>query len=44
MMGQGPAEEAVVIVKPVAEEAVVTQLRVKRRVSDKEVGGEGRNM
>jgi hypothetical protein len=44
VMGQWPAEEAVVIVKRGAEEIVVTQLRAKHPASDKEVGDEGRNM
>ena len=43
VMGRGPADEAVVIVKSGAEDAVVTQLRVKHRVSGKAAGGEGRN-
>jgi hypothetical protein len=42
-MGRGPADDAVVIVKPGAEEAAVTSLRGKQRVSGKEAGGEGRN-
>jgi len=43
VMGRGSADEAVVIVKPGAEEAAVTQVRVNHRVSGKEAGGEGRN-
>ncbi len=42
-MGRGPADEAVVIVKPGAGDPVVTQVRVEHRVSGKEAGGEGRN-
>ena len=42
-MGRGPADEAVVIVKPPAVEAVETPRRIKPEVSNKEVGGEGRN-
>ena len=42
-MGRGPADEAVVIVKPDADEVAVTSLRVKHRASDRDVGGEGRN-
>ena len=43
MMGRGPAEEAVVIVKPGAGDPVVTQVRIKHRASGREAGGEGRN-
>lgn len=43
-MCQGPADEAVVAVKPAADEGMVTCLRVKLPESDREVGGEGRNM
>jgi hypothetical protein len=43
-MSQGPADEAVVAVKPAAEEGMVTCLRIKLPESDREVGGEGRNM
>jgi len=42
-MGRGPADEAVVIVKLGADDPVVTQVRIKHQVSDREVGGEGRN-
>ena len=42
-MGRGPADEAIVIVKPDAGEAAVTSLRVNHRVSGREVGGEGQN-
>ncbi len=38
-MGRGSADEAVVIVKPGAEEAAATQVRVNHRVSGKEVKG-----
>ena len=44
VMGRGPTDEAVVIVKPGAEDAAVTQLRANHRVSGKEAGGEGWNM
>jgi hypothetical protein len=40
-MGRGSEEEAIVIVKPVAEEPAVTLGRVKQRASDREVGVEG---
>jgi hypothetical protein len=43
VMGRGPAEEAVVIVKPGAGDPAVTQVRVKHRDSAKEGGGEGGN-
>lgn len=43
-MCQGPADEATVAVKPVADEGMVTCLRVKLPESDMEVGGERRNM
>ena len=43
-MSQGPADEATVAVKPGADEGMVTCLRVKLPESDKDVGGEGRNM
>jgi len=36
VMGRGPADEAVVIVKPGAGEPVVTQVRIKHRVSGRE--------
>jgi len=42
-MGRGPADEAVVIVKSGAVDPVVTQVRIKHRVSGKEAGGEGWN-
>ncbi len=42
-MGRGPADEAVVIVKFGADDPVVTQVRIKHRISDKEVVGEGWN-
>jgi hypothetical protein len=41
---RGVADEAVVAVKPSAEEGMVTCPRRKAMESDKEVGGEGRNM
>lgn len=44
VMSRGSADEAVVVVKPKASESMVTCLRVKPLVSDKDVGGEGRNM
>ena len=40
-MGRWPAEEAVVIVKPGAEDPVVTQVRVKHRVSAREAEVKG---
>jgi len=43
-MGRGSSEEAIVGVKPVAEDDAVTYLRVKLSESDREVGAEGRNM
>jgi len=42
-MERGPADEAVVIVKPGAEEPMVTWGRVNHRVSGREAGGEGWN-
>jgi hypothetical protein len=42
-MGRGPADEAVVIVKPGACDPAVTQVRIKRRASGREAGGEGWN-
>lgn len=42
-MGRGPADEAVVLVKPDADDAAVTSLRGKHQASDKDAGGEGRN-
>jgi hypothetical protein len=42
-MGRGPADEAVVIVKLGAVDPVETQVRIKRRDSSKEAGGEGWN-
>lgn len=41
---RGSAEEAIVGVKPVADEDAVTYLRVKLSESDKYVGAEGWNM
>jgi hypothetical protein len=43
-MDRGSTDEAVVGVKPVADEGAVTHLRVKLSESDKDVGAEGRNM
>jgi len=43
-MGRGSSEEAIVGVKPIADEDAVTYLRVKLSESDREVGAEGRNM
>jgi hypothetical protein len=43
-MSQGSTDEAVVAVKPAAEEGMVTCLRIKLPESDRDVGGEGRNM
>jgi hypothetical protein len=43
-MGRGSSEEAIVGVKPIAEDDAVTYLRVKLSESDREVGAEGRNM
>lgn len=42
--GRGSADEAVVAVKLRACEDAVTYPRIKLSVSDKDVGGEGRNM
>lgn len=42
--GRGSADEAVVAVKPEAFEGMVTCVRIKLSESDKDVGGEGRNM
>ncbi len=44
VMDRGSADEAVVGVKPVADEDAVTYLRVKLSESDKDVGAEGWNM
>lgn len=43
-MDRGSADEVIVLIKPGAVEGVVTRLRRKLTASDKEVGGEGRNM
>lgn len=43
-MDRGSTDEAVVGVKLIADEGVVTYLRVKLLESDKDVGAEGRNM
>jgi hypothetical protein len=42
-MERGSSDEANVIVKLGAEDLVVTQVRVKHRVSGREAGGERRN-
>lgn len=42
--GRGSSEEAIVGVKPVADDDAVTYPRVKLSESDREVGAEGRNM
>jgi hypothetical protein len=44
VMDRGSTEEAVVGVKPVADEDAVTYLRAKLPESDKDVGAEGWNM
>ena len=41
--GRGPADEAVVVVKPRTDEDVVTHLRRKLPESGSNAGGEGRN-
>jgi hypothetical protein len=43
-MDRGSSDEAIVGVKPIADDGVVTHLRVKLSESDKEVGAEGWNM
>ena len=43
-MGRGSADEAIVVVKRLADEDAVTYLRVKLPESDRDVGAEGRNM
>ena len=43
-MDQGFSERAIVIVKWSANEIMVTWLRIKLTISDKEVGGKGRAM
>jgi hypothetical protein len=43
VMGRWSTDEAVVIVKRGADDLAVTQVRVKHRASDREVGGEGWN-
>ena len=42
--GRGSADEAVVGVKPVADEDTVTYLRIKLPESGSDAGAEGRNM
>ena len=44
VMDRGSTDEAVVGVKPVAEEGAVTYLRIKLLASDRDVGAEGWNM
>lgn len=44
VMDRGSADEAVVGVKPVADEDAVTYPRIKLSESDKDVGAEGWNM
>jgi hypothetical protein len=41
---RGSSEEAIVGVKPIADDDAVTYLRIKLPESDREVGAEGRNM
>ncbi len=43
-MGRGSADEAIVVVKLLADEDAVTYLRIKLTDSGKDAGGEGRNM
>jgi hypothetical protein len=43
-MDRGSSDEAIVGVKPVANEDAVTYLRIKLSESDREVGAEGWNM
>ncbi|WP_158406123.1 hypothetical protein [Desulfobacula toluolica] len=43
-MDRGFSDEAIVGVKPVADEDAVTYQRVKLLESDRNVGAEGRNM
>ncbi len=43
-MGEGFADEAIVVVKLLADEDAVTYLRIKAAASDIDVGGEGWNM
>ncbi len=43
-MDRGSSDEAIVGVKPVANEDAVTYLRIKLLESDREVGAEGWNM
>ena len=44
VMGRGPADEAVVVVKLEADEDAVTYPRIKLTVSGRDAGGEGWNM
>lgn len=41
IMGQGSADETIVAIKPVADENMVTYLRVKLRVSSRTVKAKG---
>ena len=43
-MGRGFSERAIVIVKWSANEIMVTWLRIKLTIRDKDVGGKGRAM
>jgi hypothetical protein len=43
-MDGGSSDEAIVGVKPIADDGVVTHQRVKLLESDREVGAEGWNM
>lgn len=43
-MDQGQSDESIVAVKLDAEDTMVTWLRTKHRVRDRDVKGEGRNM
>lgn len=40
-MGRGSADQIIVVVKPRADESMVTYLRVKLTVRDKDVKGKG---
>lgn len=44
VMSKGSTDEAVVVVKSKTSEGMVTCLRIKSSVSDKDVGGKGWNM
>jgi len=43
-MDRGSSDEAIVGVKPVADEDAVTYLRIKLSESGRDAGAEGRNM